>query len=186
MNPSRTRCTPSRRTFQLALLAACALAGTAAHSQAALDNILKSKLIKIAIPTDFPPYGSVGADMAPRGLDIDTAHYIAEKLGVKVELVPVSTANRIPYLQTKKVDLVISTLGKNPEREKVIDFTVAYSPFFISVFGPKATVVKAPADLGVTNEIAVLAERATDVTRRRWQPAGPGRRCASRRRRRPR
>ncbi len=104
----------------------------------------KSKLIKIAIPTDFPPYGSVGADMAPRGLDIDTAHYIAEKLGVKVELVPVSTANRIPYLQTKKVDLVISTLGKNPEREKVIDFTVAYSPFFISVFGPKATEVKTP------------------------------------------
>ena len=174
MTSSRIRCTPSRRTFQLALLAtvaASALAGTAAHAQSALDNILKSKLIKIAIPTDFPPYGSVGADMAPRGLDIDTAHYIAEKLGVKVELVPVSTANRIPYLQTKKVDLVISTLGKNPEREKVIDFTVAYSPFFISVFGPKATAVKAPADLA-GKTIAVTRGSVDDQELTKVAPAG--------------
>ncbi len=66
------------------------------------------------------------------------ANYIAAKLGVKVELVPVTSANRIPYLQTKKADLVISTLGKNPEREKVIDFTAAYSPFFQAVFAAKA------------------------------------------------
>ncbi|MET0542291.1 MAG: transporter substrate-binding domain-containing protein [Variovorax sp.] len=141
----------SSSRIQIGLLAGAAAALTVfagpAHAQAALDNIMKAKLIKIAVPTDFPPYGSVGADMAPRGLDIDTANYIAEKLGVKVELVPVSTANRIPYLQTRKVDLVISTLGKNAEREKVIDFTVAYSPFFISVFGPKATEVKTAADL---------------------------------------
>ena len=77
-----------------------------------------------------------------------SAHYIAAKLGAKVELLPVTTANRIPYLQTKKADLVISTLGKNPEREKVIDFTVAYSPFYIAVFGPKTIAIKtAPAIL---------------------------------------
>jgi ABC-type amino acid transport substrate-binding protein len=93
--------------------------------------------IKIAVPTDFPPYGFVGTDLKPQGLDVDMANYIAAKLGVKVELVPVTSANRIPYLQTRKADLVISTLGKNPEREKVIDFTVAYSPFFIAVFAPK-------------------------------------------------
>jgi polar amino acid transport system substrate-binding protein len=61
--------------------------------------------------------------------------------------VPVTTANRIPYLQTRKADLVISTLGKNPEREKVIDFTSAYSPFYIAVFGPRTVAVKAPADI---------------------------------------
>jgi polar amino acid transport system substrate-binding protein len=59
----------------------------------------------------------------------------------------VTSANRIPYLQTKKADLVISTLGKNPEREKVIDFTAAYSPFFQAVFASKALTVKGPADL---------------------------------------
>lgn len=122
------------------------LAG-ASHAQDALDHIQKAKLIKIAIPTDFPPYGYVGTDMAPRGLDVDMANYIGGKLGVKVELVPVTSANRVAYLQTRKVHLVISTLGKNPEREKVIDFTAAYSPFYQAVFGTKALSVKSAADL---------------------------------------
>jgi polar amino acid transport system substrate-binding protein len=139
----------SKRRFSIALAAAALVAaGGAAQAQTALDDIMKSKEIKIAIPTDFPPYGFVGTDLKPQGLDIEMANYIAGKLGVKVELLPVTTANRIPYLQTKKADLVISTLGKNPEREKVIDFTAAYSPFFIAVFGPKTLVVKSPADMG--------------------------------------
>jgi polar amino acid transport system substrate-binding protein len=138
----------SKRRFSVALAAAALVAaGGAAQAQTALDDILKAKEIKIAIPTDFPPYGFVGTDLKPQGLDIEMANYIAGKLGVKVELLPVTTANRIPYLQTKKADLVISTLGKNPEREKVIDFTAAYSPFFIAVFGPKTLAVKSPADM---------------------------------------
>ena len=166
-----------KRHFITAIAAACTLCAVgAAQAQNALDDVLKAKLIKIAIPTDFPPYGFVGNDMAPQGLDIDTARYIAGKLGVKVELVPVTTANRIPYLQTKKVDLVISTLGKNAEREKVIDFSVAYSPFFIGVFGPKTVVLKTPADLagksiGVTRgsvddmELTKVAPAAAELRR---------------------
>ena len=118
-----------------------------AHAQSALEGIQKSKLIKIAIPTDFPPYGFVGIDLKPQGLDIDMANYIAAKMGVGIELLPVSSANRIAYLQTKKADLVISTLGKNPEREKVIDFTAAYSPFFQAVFAPKSLAIKSMNDL---------------------------------------
>src|SRR6186713_2132107 len=137
----------SKRVFSFALAAAAVLAVSGAHAQTALDDIMKAKEIKIAIPTDFPPYGMVGTDLKPQGLDVEMAGYIAQKLGVKIELVPVTSANRIAYLQTKKADLVISTLGKNPDREKVIDFTVAYSPFFIAVFAPKATAVKSPADL---------------------------------------
>lgn len=108
-----------------------------ASAQDALANIETTKLIKIAVPTDFPPYGFVGTDLKPKGLDVDMANYIAQKMGVNIELVPVTSANRIPYLQTGKADLVISTLGKNAERAKVIDFTAAYSPFFQAVFGPK-------------------------------------------------
>ncbi len=118
-----------------------------AHAQSALEGIQKSKLIKIAIPTDFPPYGFVGIDLKPQGLDIDMANYIAAKMGVGIELLPVSSANRIAYLQTKKADLVISTLGKNPDREKVIDFTAAYSPFFQAVFAPKSLAIKSMNDL---------------------------------------
>jgi polar amino acid transport system substrate-binding protein len=133
------------RRLLLATLAWAAAAPVLA--QTALDDVLKAKEIKIAIPTDYPPYGFVGTDLKPQGLDIDMALLIAAKLGVKAELVPVISANRIPYLQTKKAHLVISTLGKNPEREKVIDFTAAYSPFFQAVFAPKALAIKSFADL---------------------------------------
>lgn len=161
-----------KRHFSLALLATAVLAATsAAHAQSALDDVLKAKEIKIAIPTDFPPYGFVGTDLKPQGLDIDTANYIAAKLGVKVELLPVTTANRIAYLQTKKADLVISTLGKNPEREKVIDFTVAYSPFFIAVFAPKSVAVKSPADLA-GKSISVTRGSVDDMELTKVAPAG--------------
>jgi polar amino acid transport system substrate-binding protein len=155
-----------------------ALAATVGHAQAqtALDGVMKAKLIKIAIPIDFPPYGFVGIDLQPQGLDVDMAKLIADKMGVKVELVPVSSANRIPYLQTKKADLVISTLGKNPEREKVIDFTAAYSPFFQAVFAAKSLNIKSWADLGgksvaVTRgaiedqELSKVAPANTDIKR---------------------
>jgi len=123
------------------------LALGAAQAQTALDTITKSKTIKIAIPTDYPPYGFVGPDMKPQGLDVAMAELIAAKLGVKAELVPVTSANRIPYLQTKKADLVISTLGKNPEREKVINFSAAYAPFYQAVFAAKSLSIKSWADL---------------------------------------
>jgi len=160
-----------------AVLGAAALAQPfAAQAQSALDTVLAKKSITIAIPTDFPPYGFVGTDMAPQGLDIDMARLIAARLGVAIELVPVTSANRIPYLQTRKVDLVISTLGKSPEREKVIDFTSAYSPFFQAVFAPKALSLKSAADLagktvGVTRgaiediELSKVAPSSADVRR---------------------
>ena len=137
--------TLSRR---LTLIAGLSLLALGAQAQTALDAITKSKTIKIAIPTDYPPYGFVGPDMAPQGLDVAVAQLIAAKLGVKAELVPVTSANRIPYLQTKKADLVISTLGKNPEREKVINFSAAYAPFYQAVFAAKSLPIKSWADLG--------------------------------------
>jgi polar amino acid transport system substrate-binding protein len=163
----------NRRLLITSLVLATALPAAA---QTALDDVMAKKLITIAIPTDFPPYGFVGTDLKPQGLDIDMANYIGAKLGVKVELVPVTSANRIPYLQTKKADLVISTLGKNPEREKVIDFTSAYSPFFQAVFAPKTMAISGPADLagktvGVTRgaiedmELTKIAPASADVKR---------------------
>lgn len=166
-----------RRTLLATLsLIAAAAAPLAVQAQSALDEVMAKKQINIAIPTDFPPYGFVGTDLKPQGLDIDMALYIAAKLGVKAELVPVTSANRIPYLQTKKADLVISTLGKNAEREKVIDFTAAYSPFFQAVFAAKGVAIKGAADLagksvGVTRgaiedmELSKIAPASADIKR---------------------
>jgi polar amino acid transport system substrate-binding protein len=166
-----------RKTLFLAslALAACALS-TSALAQNALDDVMKAKKITIGIPTDFPPYGFVGTDLKPQGLDVDMANYIAQKMGVEAELVPVTSANRIPYLQTKKADLVISTLGKNAERMAVIDFTAAYSPFFQAVFAAKNMSIKSFADLagksiGVTRgaiedaELTKAAPAGTDIKR---------------------
>lgn len=125
----------------LTVAAFAALAPVAAKADA-LADIMKSKVIKMAVPQDFAPFGSAGPDLKPVGYDIDMANLIGKELGVKVEIIPVTSANRIPYLQTKKADLVISSLGKNPEREKVIDFSVAYAPFFSGVYGTKAIEAK--------------------------------------------
>ena len=117
------------------MIAATALAAPA-HAEA-LDDIMKAKVIKVAVPQDFAPFGSAGPDLKPVGYDIDMANLIGKELGVKVEIIPVTSANRIPYLQTKKAHIVISSLGRNPEREKVIDFSAAYAPFFSGVYGTK-------------------------------------------------
>lgn len=151
----------------LALLGSTGLA----NAQNALADIEKNKLIKIAVPTDFPPYGFVGIDLQPQGLDVDMAKYIATKMGVKIELVPVTSANRIPYLQSKKADLVISTLGKNPEREKVIDFTAAYSPFFQGIFAPKSMSIKGLPDLA-GKSVAVTRGAIEDQELTKLAPAG--------------
>ena len=100
-----------------------------------LAKILERKVLRVAVPSDYPPYGFVGSDMAPKGIDIDMAGLIAKKLGVKLELVPVTAPNRVPYLQTGKADLTISSLGKTPEREKVIDYSIAYVPFYDAIYG---------------------------------------------------
>jgi polar amino acid transport system substrate-binding protein len=159
-----------RRPF-LALALAGLFHSTAAFADSALDGVMARKSITIAIPTDFPPYGFVGTDMAPQGLDVDMARLIAARLGVAIELVPVTSANRIPTLQTHKADLVISTLGKNPEREKVIDFTAAYSPFFQAVFAPKSLAIKSAADLG-GKTVGVTRGAIEDLELTKIAPAG--------------
>jgi polar amino acid transport system substrate-binding protein len=147
---------PLRRLALFAsALALCLTAWTAARADV-LDNVKKSGTLRVAVPQDFPPFGTVGADMKPKGYDIDAAALVAKELGVKLELIPVSSSNRIAYLTTGKADLVISSLGKNPDREKVIDFSEAYAPFYNGVFGP--------ADLKVANA-ADLAGKTIAVTR---------------------
>lgn len=78
-----------------------------------------------------------GADLQPQGLDIDAANHVATRLGARTEPVPVASANRIPCPPTGKVDIVLSTLGRTPEHEQVIDFARSHSPFFQAVCTPR-------------------------------------------------
>jgi polar amino acid transport system substrate-binding protein len=164
------------RAVAAGLLSVGLLAG-AAHADA-LDSIMKAKVIKVAVPQDFAPFGSAGADLKPQGLDVDMANYIAEQLGVKAEIIAVTSANRIPYLQTHKADLVISSLGKNAEREAVIDFSAPYAPFFSGVFGTKDIAVAKIADLagktigatrGAIEEQEITKDAPKDTTIKRFE-----------------
>jgi polar amino acid transport system substrate-binding protein len=143
-----------------------------------LDSIMAAKVIRIAVPQDFAPFGSAGLDLQPQGYDIDMANLIAKSLGVKAEIIPVTSANRIPYLQTHKADIVISSLGKNAEREQVIDFSDAYAPFFSGVFGTADIKVSGPADLsgktvgatrGAIEEQALTTMAPADATIKRFE-----------------
>jgi len=136
-----------------------------------LDDVLKAGTLKVAVPQDFPPFGSVGPDMKPRGLDIDTAKLIADRLKVKLELTPVNSTNRIPFLTTGKVDLVISSLGKNPERAQVIDFSSAYAPFYLAVFGPPDAAIASIDDLK-GKSISVTRGAIEDIELSKVAPEG--------------
>ena len=134
-----------RRLLVAAAMAMAGLALAATPSTSALapagksgdtlDQILAHRLLRVAVPKEFPPFGSI-KDGIPEGYDIAVARMLAMDMKVQLELVPVLSPERLPYLQDGKVDLIIASLGKTPEREKLIDFSVAYAPLYNGVFGP--------------------------------------------------
>lgn len=141
-----------------------------------LDSIVKSGKIKIAIPQDTPLFGTQAADGSYTGYDVDIAKMIGKDLGIEVELVPVTSQNRIPYLTSGKVDLVISSMGIKPDRALVINFSQPYAPFFWAVYGSKDLKVETLADtakykvgatLGTLEEIAFTdaAPKETEIKR---------------------
>jgi len=111
-----------------------------------LDRILEAGSVRIAVPQDLPPFGSL-QDGQLQGYDIDVAKLVAADRGVRLEVVPITSVNRIPALLTERVDLVIANLGISPDRAKTIAFSTPYAPFFSAVFGAPDLAVKDPGDL---------------------------------------
>ena len=159
------------------LVAAAALAlPLALPAQADLAEILEAGVVKIAVPESFAPFGSLGVEGEHEGYDVDVAKLVAENLGVELELVPVVSKQRIPFLETDKVDLVIATMGANPERAKSIWFSSAYAPFYSGAFAMADKSISSPADLvgmkvGLTGgtledlELTKTAPEGTEIVR---------------------
>ncbi|MEE4015694.1 transporter substrate-binding domain-containing protein [Roseibium sp. FZY0029] len=144
----------------------------ASPASAELKDILEAGKIKIATPENFPPFGSLGSEGEYEGYDIDVAKMIAEDLGVELELVPVTSKQRIPFLETDKADLVIATLGANPERAKSIWFSHAYAPFFSGAFAKPDVAVSTIDDFsgkkiavtsGTLEDLAITADAPEDA-----------------------
>jgi len=106
-------------------LAAVSVGGLAQQADR-LQTILDRGVIKIGIMLICPPFGMYDANNQPVGFDVDLANLIAKALNVRLEIVPVLAANRIPYLVTDQVDLVVGTFSRTAERELVVDYSVPY------------------------------------------------------------
>ena len=136
-----------------------------------MDAIKKKGSITIGMLVDFPPYGTVDSSNQPDGYDADVARLLAKDLGVKLNLVPVTGPNRIPFLLTDKVDVLVASLAVTPERAKQVQFSRPYSAATIVLYGPKKTAIKAPADLKGLR-IAVARASTQDTALTAIAPAG--------------
>ncbi|WP_438390393.1 glutamate ABC transporter substrate-binding protein [Caballeronia sp. DA-9] len=94
-----------------------------------MDKIVKSGKIRIGTKFDQPLFGLRNLSGQPVGFDVDIGTMIAAKLGLKpaqIEWVETVSANRVPFIQQGKVDMVIATLAITDERRKAISFAGPY------------------------------------------------------------
>ncbi|MBC7391863.1 MAG: transporter substrate-binding domain-containing protein [Variovorax sp.] len=154
------------------LLAGAALGSVTAHADQ-LDTITAAKKIRIAIDMAVPPYGMKDDKLNSTGSDVETAQLLAKDFGLELEIVPTTGANRIPFLQTDKADIVISSLSITPEREKVVDFSIPYAGIAAVVGAPKGMAITSAADLsgkkvistrGTTNDQEITKILPKDAT----------------------
>lgn len=81
----------------------------------------------LAINATFPPFESI-ADSTDEyvGIDIDLAEYIAEKLGLQLEIQDMQFSALVPTMQSGRADAIISGISPTAERVEVLDFTDSY------------------------------------------------------------
>jgi len=152
----------------LAALAIGLTASTAAYADK-LQDIISKGVVRIGVPIDVPPFGSQDENRNPVGFDIDLAQLVGKALGVKVEMQQITGANRIPYLLTDKIDIVIAVMGLTPERAKQIMFSAPYADTYNAVYGKKSAAVGSAEKLG-TMKVAVAKGTTQDLTLTKMNP----------------
>ena len=83
----------------------------------------------IGVKCDFPPFGYIDVQGRNAGYDVEVARQFTQYAFGKanrVTLVCVTTPSRIPALQSKRVDIIISTLTWTSARAEQIDFSIPY------------------------------------------------------------
>lgn len=141
--------------------AAAALLGSVSVHARTLDEILASKKIVFGINPNLPPLGTYDAKNNIDGFDVSIARKIADGLGVKLEIVPVGSNDRIPFLMTDKIDAVMGGMTRNADRIKVIDFT---DPVNTEVLGVLTTKDKPYKDWTQLNDPSVRLVQVRGTT----------------------
>jgi ABC-type amino acid transport substrate-binding protein len=163
-----------RGILWVTLVAVAAWLGGAgpAEAQSTLEVVKKRGKLVAGVKTDFPPFGYVDAAGKNLGFDVDVAHLFAKALfndDQQLELVAVTSGNRIPFLQSGKIDIIIATVTVTDERRLVVEFS---APYFLSgslLLVPKASPVNSLDDLA-GKTVAVVQGAIQDKDVEQLQP----------------
>jgi polar amino acid transport system substrate-binding protein len=127
---------------------ACGGGGAKAGSSSnALKAIQDRGTITVGSCLAEPPWGLINGQGQPDGFDIDLAKALAKDLGVKLKTVEVTSASRIPSLESGKVDVISCSFTVNAVRKKQIDFTDPTIVQGNSLAVPKNSSIASLADL---------------------------------------
>lgn len=130
-----------------ALIGAATFAGTAVKADQ-LEEIKSKGTLVVGVKTDYPPWGMRDSNGNIVGMEPDMAADVAERLGVKLELVPVVSSNRMQFLQQGKIDLMIATMSDTPERRKAVGIVdPVYYAAGVALLANKAANIKSVNDV---------------------------------------
>ncbi len=122
-----------------------------------LDEIKESGTINIGVFSDKSPFGYVDENGEYAGYDVYFAEKIGEDLGVDINYVSTEAANRIEYLQTGKVDIILANFTVTEERAQEVDFALPYMNVALGVVSPSDAVIESLDDVGADDQIIVIS-----------------------------
>lgn len=122
-----------------------------------LDEIKESGTINIGVFSDKNPFGYVDENGEYQGYDIYFANRIGEDLGVKVNFVSTEAANRIEYLQTGKVDIILANFTVTDERKEEVDFALPYMNVALGVVSRNDNVIESLDNWNSDDSIIVIS-----------------------------
>jgi polar amino acid transport system substrate-binding protein len=122
-----------------------------------IDEIKDSGKVVIGVFSDKSPFGYVDANGEYQGYDIELANQIGEDLGVEVELVSTEAANRLEYLKTGKVDIVLANFTVTDERAEEVDFALPYMNVALGVVSHDSDVVTDLDNFDTSRKMIVIS-----------------------------
>ena len=122
-----------------------------------LDEIKASGTINIGVFSDKNPFGYVDENGEYQGYDVYFARRIGEDLGVTVNYVSTEAANRVEYLETGKVDIILANFTVTPERAEKVDFALPYMNVALGVVSPDSRIIKDLSELTADDQVIVIS-----------------------------